>query len=211
MIDNYEISNGYEKLSVDILSAYFKKYGLVSQQIKSYNDFVLNGIQQVIDESESIIINTEDTRNEGQVKYEIKFGTIEINRPSINEKDGTQSILIPNHSRLRNLTYSGSLSCNIHITITRTDKDSNITVEHLTSKEVLGSIPIMVRSKLCMLDSATDLDLIKHDECIYDEGGYFIVNGGEKVIISQEKMAHNVIFCFYKKYTRVLWSAEVRS
>ena len=50
-----------------------------------------------------------------------------------------------------------------------------------------------------MLINIKDVDRIKHGECLHDEGGYFIVNGGEKAIVAQEKMAHNIILCFYKK------------
>jgi DNA-directed RNA polymerase II subunit RPB2 len=34
------------------------------------------------------------------------------------------------------------------------------------------------------------------DECKYDPGGYFIINGNEKVLISQEKIAPNIIQVF---------------
>jgi DNA-directed RNA polymerase beta subunit/intein/homing endonuclease len=200
-----------KQLSYYLLSSYFKKYGLISQQIKSYNDFALNGIQQVISETEPITISIKDTRNNGHIKYIIKFDTIEFEKPSMNEKDGTTTTPYPNQSRLRNLFYSSSLKCNVKIKIIRTDENGNESVEEFVSKETLGQIPVMVFSKLCLLNKATDVDKIKNDECIYDEGGYFIINGGEKVIVSQEKMAHNIIFCFYKKYTRVLWSAEIRS
>ena len=69
----------------------------------------------------------------------------------------------------------------------------------------------MSRSELCMLNGKSDIETVATGECMYDEGGYFIVNGGEKVLIAQEKMSHNTIFCFYKKQTRVIWTAEIRS
>ena len=59
----------------NLIEAYFKKYGFVSQQIRSYNQFVMEGIQKVIDETEPIVIISEDEnkRNVGQTKYEIVF------------------------------------------------------------------------------------------------------------------------------------------
>jgi DNA-directed RNA polymerase II subunit RPB2 len=198
-----------------ILESYFKKYGLVSQQIKSYNDFALNGIQQVIDETEPIVIENNSSRNDSSTKYEITFKKVYFNRPIINEKDGTKTPLFPNEARLRNLNYSAPLMCTINIKITRTKNDNgentnDVIVENFTSDEVLGYIPIMVKSRLCSLSEKQDIDSYKYGECIYDEGAYFIINGGEKVIVSQEKMAHNIIFCSYKKYPRVIWSAEIR-
>lgn len=192
-------------LSFHILNLYFSKYGFVSQQLKSYNDFALNGIQQVINESEPIII-THTNDNESTI-YQIVFGKIELHRPSIKEQDGTYSILFPHQARLRNFTYSSPLYCHINVKITRPDN----TQDNFTCKEMLGYIPIMVGSKLCMSYGKTDSEIIKMGECVYDKGGYFIVNGGEKVVVSQEKMTGNLVFCFYKKSPKVLWSAEVRS
>ena len=45
----------------------------------------------------------------------------------------------------------------------------------------LEKIPIMVGSKYCVNNKLPD-DM----ECKYDGGGYMIVNGNEKVIITQE-------------------------
>lgn len=208
-------------MSDKILNLYFERYGFVSQQIDSYNDFIDIGLQQIINEFDPIIIKNTDKKTNYTTVYEIKFGSIEINKPMIKEPDGSQSIMYPNLARIRNLTYSSTLHCNVIIKISVVDeKGSIIKTEEFATKEILGNIPVMVNSKLCMLSKskthrsiteAADVDRIKHGECIYDEGGYFIVNGGEKVLISQEKMAHNIVFCFYKKQPKHLWSAEIRT
>ena len=52
----------------------------------------------------------------------------------------------------------------------------------------VGSIPIMIHSKLCLLHNLDPIKLSDLGECPYDQGGYFIINGKEKVILSQEKM-----------------------
>lgn len=206
-----EIKKVSSKISHKLLDSYFAKNGFVKKiQIDSYNDFVSNGIQQIIDESEPIVINLKsDARNRGigSTVYEIKFGTIELLKPIIKENDGTQSLIYPNQARVRNLAYMAGINCNITIKITRPDG----TVDISNSKENIGYIPIMVRSKLCTLYGRSDVDCIKLGECPHDEGGYFIIKGGEKVIVSQERMSNNIVFCFLKKYTRVLWSAEIRS
>ena len=49
-------------------------------------------------------------------------------------------------------------------------------------------------------------------ECRYDQGGYFIINGNEKVLVAQERMAHNIVLVFNKKPpSRYSWVAEIRS
>ena len=62
-------------------------------------------------------------------------------------------------------------------------------------KQYLGDIPLMLRSQFCLLSGKTDKDLTELGECIYDQGGYFVINGGEKVIVAQERLNANTIYC----------------
>ena len=56
----------------------------------------------------------------------------------------------------------------------------------------LGKAPVMIRSNFCHLKNMEDLDITKQaKECVFDQGGYFIINGSEKVIVAQERMANN--------------------
>lgn len=67
------------------------------------------------------------------------------------------------------------------------------------SKEFLGYVPIMLRSRFCVLSDKRDRELCDLGECIYDQGGYFIINGSEKVVVAQERMSSNHVYCFRKK------------
>ena len=64
-------------------------------------------------------------------------------------------------------------------------------METLHQKTYIGKIPIMLRSTYCLLNGLADRDLTELNECPLDPGGYFIINGSEKVLIAQEKMATN--------------------
>lgn len=84
----------------------------------------------------------------------------------------------------------------------------------------IGMIPEMVKSMYCVLSNRSEPELVKKFECPRDPGGYFIVAGGERAVISQDRMAHNEVFVFKarKEPTKTsdgnkLWSwyAEVRS
>ncbi|XP_049849385.1 DNA-directed RNA polymerase II subunit rpb2-like [Schistocerca gregaria] len=76
----------------------------------------------------------------------------------------------------------------------------------------IGRIPTMVRSRICNLNKTGAGNLSSAAECDYDEGGYFIVNGSEKVLIAQEKMSNNHIYVFKQpKESKYTWIAEVRS
>ncbi len=50
------------------------------------------------------------------------------------------------------------------------------------------------------------------NECPYDQGGYFIINGSEKVLIAQERSAANIVSVFKKPAgSNVSYVAEIRS
>jgi DNA-directed RNA polymerase II subunit RPB2 len=96
--------------------------------------------------------------------------------------------MMPNEARLRNLTYSAPLYVDITKTCIKENEDP---VETQHQKTFIGKIPIMLRSTYCLLNGLTDRDLTELNECPLDPGGYFIINGSEKVLIAQEKMATN--------------------
>jgi len=78
--------------------------------------------------------------------------------------------------------------------------------------EPMGKIPIMVLSRTCHLYQLSDRSLADLGECIYDQGGYFIINGSEKVVIAQERMSSNDVYCFRKKQPhKFSWVCETRS
>jgi DNA-directed RNA polymerase II subunit RPB2 len=57
----------------------------------------------------------------------------------------------------------------------------------------------------------TDRDLTELNECPLDPGGYFIINGSEKVLIAQEKMATNTVYVFAMKDGKYMYKTECRS
>ena len=79
-------------------------------------------------------------------------------------------------------------------------------------QEHLGRMPLMILSKFCVLHKASGRELMEQNECIYDQGGYFIINGSEKVIIAQERMSNNDVYCFRRKQPhKYSWVCETRS
>ena len=104
-------------------------------------------------------------------------------------------------------------------TITTTDQIDETTgknIEIIETEEYpkvfFGKVPIMLRSQYCSLHDHTDKELTELGECPYDEGGYFIINGSEKVLIAQEKMSTNHVYVFEKRQpSKYMWVAECRS
>ena len=91
--------------------------------------------------------------------------------------------MLPNDARLRNMTYAAPLTVDVTITAKTFCPESG---EYLADTKKmggvnLGRVPVMVRSRYCMLSQQQVQP--EADECRYDYGGYFVINGNEKVII----------------------------
>ncbi|KAK3067172.1 DNA-dependent RNA polymerase II, partial [Teratosphaeriaceae sp. CCFEE 6253] len=75
----------------------------------------------------------------------------------------------------------------------------------------IGKLPVMLKSKICTLRNRTEQELYAYQECPFDQGGYFIINGSEKVLIAQERSAANIVQVFKKKGSPTPVVAEIRS
>lgn len=81
-----------------------------------------------------------------------------------------------------NSTHLHRYSAPLYVDITKTiikEGEEQIQTQH--QKTFIGKIPIMLRSTYCLLSGLTDRDLCELNECPLDPGGYFIINGSEKV------------------------------
>lgn len=208
-----------------VISAYFEEKGLVRQQLDSFDEFIQNTMQELVDDSRSIRITPENQYSslDGNVNsdtiYQISFGQIYLSKPTMTEADGSTSVMFPHEARLRNLTYSAPLYvdvvCEKYMQQPNqpTNLDEMEPYEHVeTPKEFIGMVPIMLRSQYCVLTHKTDKELTELNECVYDQGGYFIINGSEKVLIAQERMSNNHVYCFKKNSTsKYSWVCETRS
>ncbi|XP_020619202.1 DNA-directed RNA polymerase II subunit RPB2-like [Orbicella faveolata] len=195
-----------------VISSYFDEKGLVRQQLDSFDEFIQMSVQRIVEDSPEIDLQAESLHmtadTETPPRFLLKFEQIYLSKPTHWEKDGAPSPMMPNEARLRNLTYSAPLYVDITKTMIREDDDPQVT-QH--SKMFIGKIPIMLRSTYCLLNGLTDRDLTELNECPLDPGGYFIINGSEKVLIAQEKMATNTVYVFSKKDSKYSFTAEIRS
>ena len=131
------------------------------------------------------------------VRYEyevqIEFENPQLRKPTIFENNGAVLPMLPNDARLRNLTYASPLTVDIKVTTIRTDNQDGRKATHkrVFPNAHLGKIPVMVGSSLCLLREQKHVHPMDLGECPEDVGGYFIVGGGERTIISQERMSEN--------------------
>ena len=202
----FEESDGW-----DIVKFYFKYYGLVRHQIDSFDHFIQNSMQEIIDDMPPIIMikNVNSTqfqkKNNKKVKMVIRFGQLHLARPTFIEESGTSHTLMPNEARLRNLTYSSPLYCDVYKTLVSVDENDETAGEVVISQDLekvlIGRIPIMIKSRFCVLNKQGDESLIKYGECVSDPGGYFIINGSEKVIVAQDNYL-GIMYIFSRKQKR---------
>jgi len=109
-------------------------------------------------------------------------------------------------------SYCAPLFVDIAKTITVIDdegKDIDTLLEE-SERIFLAKIPIMLQSTYCVLQRQNDKGLTDMGECTYDQGGYFIINGSEKVLIAQERMAANSVYVFEGQKKGTI-QAEIRS
>jgi len=170
---------GYKK----IISNYFKEHSLVESNIKSFNRFVEKDMQRIVDNTGDIVptIIPQEVEN-----FKIKLNDVKIGIPKITEADGSKRDLFPMEARIRQLTYSAPLTINVSAHI------NNVQRESFTTE--IGKMPIMLKSKFCHLNNLKKEELVKRGEDPNDLGGYFLLNGNERVLIAVEDLASNKLF-----------------
>ncbi len=153
--------------------------GLVRQHIDSYNEFVERGLQAIVDEVGDLPIEI------GDYPLKIKLGKIEVGAPRVIEVDGTERSIYPAEARIRNLTYAAPLHMEMSPVIGEREGQPEMVY--------IGDLPVMLKSRICLLSKLSQEDLIGVGEDPLDPGGYFIVNGSERVIVALEDLAANRI------------------
>jgi DNA-directed RNA polymerase II subunit RPB2 len=205
----------FKECTWKIIEKYFtynRDAQLIKHQIDSFDDFVLRKLEQVIEGFNTIEIFHNYIPEYDTYKYVLRIDIRNpvLAKPIINEKDGSTKIMTPADARQRNFTYSAPLYVDIHINASVLQEDGSFSNELKKLENVtLGKLPIMVKSRYCVLSNTPH---IKHNECKYETGGYFIINGNEKVVISQDRIAENKTYCFVSnKQTHYSHIAEIRS
>lgn len=206
----------------ELVDAFFNKYDLVDHHIKSYNDFLNNRIQNIIDtitkcddenedcedvisikDSEPIydekgekLLDENENPIEKKIRYTVKTGKISIKKPEIQEADGSSTKIFPSEARLRNLNYSAKLYLEMALNkheIYPEGYGENTHEDNPFEEVHIGDLPIMIKSDECHLHGLSLEELVANGEDPQDLGGYFIVNGSERAVVTMEEIAPNKI------------------
>ncbi|KUJ08545.1 putative DNA-directed RNA polymerase III subunit RPC2 [Mollisia scopiformis] len=162
----------------NLLPAFLKVKGLVKQHIDSFNYFVEHDIKAIVKANSRVLSDVDKA-------FFLEYSDVRIDLPERLDYDDRKPLndITPNECRLRDLTYAAPIRVDIKYVrgkqvVTRT----NIAI---------GRLPIMLRSSKCRLAGKNDREMAFMNECALDPGGYFIVNGTEKVILVQEQLSKN--------------------
>jgi DNA-directed RNA polymerase subunit B len=173
---------------------------------------------KVTDDDRPGVITLDRSKTGGR-KIEIYFGrqkekgkyigssTIWIETPEIKEASGATSQITPEESRIRDLNYMAPINLMLRVV------EDGIESSPETIK--IGDMPVMVRSKVCTLygsnldryieknngpTTSSRIDKLRYvGEDPDDSGGYFIISGSERVIVSLEDLAPNKILVEYEE------------
>ena len=168
-MNDKDLYEGFKKIIEVDLSKIVVQY-----TIDSYNKFVLEGVQRIIDSIEFIPL---------EENLRLYLSKIEFGEPVLKEADGYERKITPIEAMIRDLEYSCPLYVNV------IPVENNVHQEKIKIK--LCEFPIMIKS---VLDPTSTLDkdgLIDIGQDPYDPGGYFLINGTEKIIVGVEEVANN--------------------
>ena len=160
-----------------LVETYMHEKGLARQHIDSFNELIRIGLQQIVNEVGEVPIEV------AEKPYRIVFGKITVGRPRVKEADGSSSMVTPMEARLRNLTYAAPIYLEMGIAGEGYEGPPSYEPIHI------GELPVLLKSDCCILSRMDHEELMAIGEDPSDPGGYFIVNGSERVIVALEDLA----------------------
>lgn len=175
---------------------------LTAHQIESFNRFVNENIPDIIEQFNPIQIKIEKLSEEDNSlnTYYIKVFLLKprINKPYHQENNGSIYPMYPNQARIRNFYYGSKLFVDTRHEVIKVDSKGEViskkTYENF--KIPIGKIPIMLQSDFCVLTDIPRQSFHTVGEDQFDYGGYFIVNGSEKVVVAQTSNTFNNVYLY---------------
>lgn len=161
-----------------LLPAFLRVRGLIKQHLDSFNHFIDVEIKNVLKANDKIICDADPN-------WFVKYLDIKVGKPEIEEGFNIIRATTPHECRLRDITYCAPIT--VDIEYMRGQQ------RVIRKGQIIGRMPIMLRSANCVLYNKTYYQLIKFNECPHDPGGYFVINGSEKVILIHEQLSRNRI------------------
>jgi len=207
-------NSSLSEVGLRFLEKYFTEndFALTRHHIDSYENCVFDEIPSIIHAANPIVLlkgSLDKAKGVFAYRIEIFIGgdvptpadlALTISPPIVVLDSGnTVRRLLPNEARLRNMTYAAQISADILIRITFTKAvdggfESEVKEAPLIRNFPLLRLPILLRSRLCATAVADPARSEEMGECRNDYGGYFIISGAEKVLITRGEQAFNSLY-----------------
>jgi len=160
----------------------------------SFAQFIEEIIYKELKDGQNIF--SEKYKNNKIYRHRFQFDNIGL-KPPINENN--DELMFPEDARIKNLDYQSKLVADVKqileiIDLETDEKTSKVIAEE--KETPVAKIPILVKSKYCVTNLRKDLP---NTECPYDPGCYFIIKGGEKVVLAHERICENKPLVYTKK------------
>lgn len=177
----------YQELALDLLAARTRqdRYALTRHHLDSYDELIGKGIFDMLQNLDRIALKKK--MDDGRpVDIDVFFGrgkdALQITPPAV----------LPSAARLNDLTYDIGLSTDVEVDM---KIDGQLHTFRFPDQSIeLGRVPLMLHSRYCALHGLTDVELRSKGECAFDRGGYFVVDGREKVIVAREDTVVNRLY-----------------
>ena len=197
-----------------IIENFVQDYGLLKHQIGSFNHFVDVGIPEIIESEADIIIDKKTSScpvnpdREDHTRHTFKFEGVHIpNAGVIYNRKYTN--IYPSEARLKDLTYESPVLVDIRHIIEGENENGKFINENVHKRVCIAHIPVMIMSSRCNLTKIPKSKRILNKECIWDNGGYFLVTGNERVLVSQIIRTYNIIIALKESNNDI--NGEIRS
>lgn len=190
-----------------LVGAFIESKGLISCQLDNFNSFVEQGLKDIVLHKSNV-----EVRCDADPNWYIKYENVWVGKPKIQDEKSLQELdIYPHQCRLRDLTYSAPIYVRYHYYCGKKAMQQHFSPFAAESSDKSGGggggpgvggssvgleiarLPIMLRSKHCHLHGLSDEEQMARGECPLDPGGYFVIDGTEKVLMMQENMCNNRI------------------
>lgn len=195
-----------------LMDLYFERDNqvLIEHQINSFNQFVDEIIPSIITSGENVIGEKASEDKKTIVRDRLVFEDYGP-RPAMLEND--EGYMYPHDALQKKLSYTNPYVATISqyrdIIDVSTGKKTTKLIDKPDKDVPFAKIYTMVKAKTCNHVLKPDSSK-KH--CKYDAGGYFIVGGSEKVILSVESIIDRKPMVFVKKdQNSFVYYVQVRS
>jgi DNA-directed RNA polymerase II subunit RPB2 len=174
-----------------LIQGWYDEYGLNHHHLQSFNQFVCKGIRAIIQSTPIHFVTSKG------VSVEILLDNVFVPLPYIYDESRRRVLVTPYDCRQKNLTYSSPIYVSV------IEIKDGVRTHH--DRMVLANLPIMLGSNYCVLTKYR----YRNKECFHDPGGYFIVNGIERVLVTQQRNNYNSVLVLEDKNES--YRAEMRS